>query len=175
MIKINSKLLKFSLISLFFLLSLTTITLNRNLDMKNEKNLGVSSSDAPILFTSNSDLTTYPNKTGFGNETQPYIIRDLVINANFSGSCIELRNINLYLEIVNCTLFNSGSSLISSDSGIEINNCQNIKVKNSTVINNSIGLYITGSTFCEFSELNVTNNSIKIGRASCRERVCHRV
>jgi len=67
---------------------------------------------------------------GSGIESNPYDIRDLVINGSDSGNCILIENSNVYFNIENCTVFNSGTK--SSDySGIKL-----VKTNYSTIINN---------------------------------------
>jgi len=45
--------------------------------------------------------------TGNGTYSDPYIIKDLEIDSEGSGSCIWIDNSEVYFRIENCTLFNS--------------------------------------------------------------------
>ncbi|MCJ7647706.1 MAG: hypothetical protein MUP85_03745, partial [Candidatus Lokiarchaeota archaeon] len=46
--------------------------------------------------------------TGEGTETEPIIIENVTIDAQDSGSCIEIQNSNVYFIIQNCSLYNAG-------------------------------------------------------------------
>ncbi|TET07025.1 MAG: hypothetical protein E3J86_14210 [Candidatus Thorarchaeota archaeon] len=62
---------------------------------------------APILITSNEDFVTqaWP---GFGNDTHPYVIEGLEITSE--GSCIEIQNVSVHYEIINCSLSGTRNS-----------------------------------------------------------------
>ncbi|MHA1916224.1 MAG: right-handed parallel beta-helix repeat-containing protein [Promethearchaeota archaeon] len=45
--------------------------------------------------------------TGSGTSEDPYLIKNVRIDANFSGNCIEIKNSNVYFIIRNCILINS--------------------------------------------------------------------
>ena len=45
--------------------------------------------------------------TGEGTESEPYIIENATIDAQESGSCIEIQNSNEYFIIQNCSFYNS--------------------------------------------------------------------
>jgi len=62
--------------------------------------------------------------TGSGTYSNPYVIRDKVINGNGSGNGIAIRSRNDYFRIENCTIFNCsvGISLYSTDNGSLYNN-----------------------------------------------------
>jgi parallel beta-helix repeat protein len=68
--------------------------------------------------------------TGNGTYSVPYIIKDLVIDGEGSGSCILIENSNVYFKIENCTVYNSGAS--SNDAGIKLSH-----VNNSQLIDNN--------------------------------------
>ncbi|MEX2683812.1 MAG: NosD domain-containing protein [Candidatus Sigynarchaeota archaeon] len=92
-------------------------------------------------------MASFPNKTGSGTMGDPFIIQNFQIDGTDSVSCIEIRNVNSYHVIIqNCTLYNSGSLISDYDSGIEIWNCQNFKIKNCTIYNCLVGIWLILST-----------------------------
>ena len=68
---------------------------------------------------------------GSGTFSNPYVIKNVEIDAGNSGNCLEVRNSNVYFIIQNCTFKNSGSG--PQDAGIELD-----KVNNSQIIDNFI-------------------------------------
>lgn len=102
--------------------------------------------------------------TGYGNYSDPYIIKDLVINASSSGYGIWIENSNYYLRIENCTIYNSGSMTgdywIWSRSidiwwlgggGIVLSNVNNTIVISNNVSNNYRGILLMNSNNCTIS------------------------
>ena len=53
------------------------------------------------------DFRNAGNCTGSGTYSDPYIIKDLVIDGESSGNCILIENSDGYFLIQNCTLYNS--------------------------------------------------------------------
>jgi len=100
--------------------------------------------------------------TGNGTSSEPYVIEDLEIDGGGSGSCILIENSDVYFEIENCTVYNSGGypdggislsnvtygKLINNTSsfneahGIAVKTCENITIGNNTINNNNAGIYI---------------------------------
>ncbi|MFX0098255.1 MAG: right-handed parallel beta-helix repeat-containing protein [Candidatus Hodarchaeota archaeon] len=106
-----------------------------------------------IFLEGNAALDAFPNKTGSGNATDPYVIQGLEIDAGGNGSCILLNNTNRSLIIKECTL--SGSQ--EWHAGIEMNNCSNVEIMDCTIENNGAnGIKITESTY-----VNLTRNLIE--------------
>ena len=91
-------------------------------------------------------MDAFADKTGGGNQTSPYIIRDFVINGSGTGSCIELIGVTRYVTFINCTMLNSGSSPPGGDAGVELFFCQNIVVTNCTMYDNLVGIRIYGNS-----------------------------
>ena len=81
--------------------------------------------------------------TGSGTLTDPYVIEDLVIDANNTGSCILITNSNVYFKIENCTLINSGTEIV--DSGISLINVEYAEISNNTILNNYMGVSLYNS------------------------------
>ncbi|MFX1599141.1 MAG: ABC transporter substrate-binding protein, partial [Promethearchaeota archaeon] len=93
--------------------------------------------------------------TGQGTVSEPYIIRDLVINGqNNSVSCIRIENSDVYFVIENCTLFNSRGV------GIELNNVTNAQLIENTCSDNNFGISLDlNSISTEISGNFIFNNS----------------
>ncbi len=69
--------------------------------------------------------------SGNGTLDNPYVIKNVLINARNAGSCILIYNsTNVYFEINNCTLYNSGPNIY--DAGIKLE-----YTSNATLINNN--------------------------------------
>ena len=73
--------------------------------------------------------------TGNGTYFDPYIIEDLEIDGEDSGSCIWIDNSEVYFRIENCTLFNSGEGF--DDAGIKLVNVNNGQIVNNNCSNNN--------------------------------------
>jgi len=92
--------------------------------------------------------------TGQGTYSDPYVIKDLIIDGGGSGSCILIENSNVYFKVKNCTVFNAGSSSI--DGGIRLN-----YVENGILIGNNcteIFVYDIYLTMCNNNT--ISNNTV---------------
>lgn len=98
--------------------------------------------------------------TGSGTLTDPYVIEDLEINANNIGSCILIKNTNVYLKIENCTIINSGNELV--DAGIFLDNLINAEITDNTFLNNYRGINLNNSHNCTIHNNFLNENSIDI-------------
>jgi parallel beta-helix repeat protein len=87
---------------------------------------------------------TYDWCTGKGEVNDPYLIENITINGENSGSCIEIRNSNVYFRIEDCTLFNSNLGIDPNFSaGIKLFNVANGKIVNINCSNNrGCGIYL---------------------------------
>ena len=65
----------------------------------------------PFKISNNSELVSFPDKTGSGTENDPYIIENLEITNNGATAAIGLSNINMHLIIRNCTIVNQVNKL----------------------------------------------------------------
>ena len=133
-----------------------------NLDNKNPK---ISEVSGKIHIINNSGWVVFKNAgncTGNGTYSEPYVIEDLVIDGEGSGSCIWIENSDVYFKIENCKFYNSGGSMTSgirldntnngflidndcssNNGGIRLINSDNNTISGNTVINNEgIGLYL---------------------------------
>ncbi|MFX0000672.1 MAG: nitrous oxide reductase family maturation protein NosD [Candidatus Hodarchaeota archaeon] len=97
--------------------------------------------------------------SGSGTWNDPYLIENVTINGQGSGSCIEIKNSKKYFIIRNCTLYRSGSNP-DTDGGIRLESVSNGKLINNTCFLNENGMYIlNGCTDNNISENIVSNNT----------------
>jgi len=99
--------------------------------------------------------------TGSGSYSDPYIIQNLIIDGQNSGSCIEIRDSMVFFKIDGCSLYNSGLGI--DDAGIKLsvvingqlidNNCSN---------NNGIGIGLYQSQNITING-NIVNNNVESG------------
>ena len=82
--------------------------------------------------------------TGDGTYSEPYIIEDLVIDAESSGSCILIENSDVYFRIENCTLYNSGSG--ATDAGIRLLYVNNSQLIDNNCFSDYVGIQLYNST-----------------------------
>ena len=76
---------------------------------------------------------------GNGTYSEPYVIEDLVIDGEGSGSCILIENSNMYFKIENCTVTNSGGL---PNAGIRLDNSTNGKLINNICSYNENGISV---------------------------------
>ena len=100
-----------------------------------------------------ADAVSEPWCTGSGTKSDPYIIKDLVIDGDNQDSCISIMNSNVFFRIENCTLFNSASGL---SAGIFLTNVNNGELKNNNFsFNNGNGIILSIS-----NKINISRNII---------------
>ncbi|MFX0134459.1 MAG: NosD domain-containing protein, partial [Candidatus Hodarchaeota archaeon] len=93
---------------------------------------------------------------GYGNSTHPYIIENVTIDAEGTGSGILIKNSNnIYFIIRNCTCYNSGME--SSDSGIRLESTNIVTIINNNCSNNNGN----GISLFNSDNNNITQNVIK--------------
>jgi len=73
--------------------------------------------------------------TGSGNYSDPYVIKDFIIDCKNSSSGIWIENSNVYFRIENCFVHNSGSN--AWDAGIKLQSVGNATLFNNNVSNNN--------------------------------------
>lgn len=94
---------------------------------------------------------------GNGNWNNPYVIENITIDGQSSGSCIKVVDSNIYFTIRNCTLFNSGN--IYPDGGITLMNVNNSVIFNNTCsFNNYYGI-VLDQCFNSTIHENIANNN----------------
>ena len=104
---------------------------------------------------------TEPWCSGSGTWIDPFIIENVTINGQNSGSCITIYDSNAYFIIRNCTVYNSGSNLGGLDSGIKIKNSKNGKIFNNTCrANNGFGISLEDANNCSAEQNTVENNGL---------------
>jgi len=94
---------------------------------------------------------------GSGTRDDPYVIYNVFIDGRNSGSCITISSSNIYFQVKNCTLINSGGG--DEDAGIKLINVIRGELKNNTCINNGRnGIYLFESNNNQFLENNISTN-----------------
>lgn len=157
------KILGFLLVLILINLSFLTIDYENDInnDFSNEinKNLKISGISEKIYINNNwSDAKAVGICTGSGTYTDPYVIKDLIIDAEGLGSCILIENSKEYFKIENCTVQNSENRItynypdIIIEAGIKLRNTTNgILITNNCSFNRYCGIYLEESN----------NNTIK--------------
>lgn len=149
------------------------------------KNLKISKISEKIHIDNNwTDAKNAGICTGSGTYSDPYVIKDLVIDGEGSGSSILIENSNEYFKIKNCTVYNcegysypdnynAGIKLKKVNNGTLINNncsfnklygiylweCYNNTLSENTANVNNIGIYINRSNYIFISDNNVSHNT----------------
>ncbi|MBY8992228.1 MAG: TIR domain-containing protein [Candidatus Lokiarchaeota archaeon] len=152
--------------------------INRNFDAYYDYALGYQSNsfDGVSFYEVSQNSTLFPGKiylngnqewdylkalgkcTGSGTSIDPYIIRDLVIDGgNRSQSGILIENSDVYIEIRNCTIFNSAGA------GIEFNNVSNSKIVGNNCSNNSFGISLDKISINNEISANFISNNNQYG------------
>jgi len=94
-----------------------------------------------------------------GSWSDPYIIEDLIINANGSGSGLLIKDSKLvYFIVRNCTIYNSGGN--AGDAGIKLQDTNNGTIINCNCsFNGNIGIYLSWSNNNTLNSNTASNNS----------------
>ncbi|MHA1148601.1 MAG: right-handed parallel beta-helix repeat-containing protein [Promethearchaeota archaeon] len=96
---------------------------------------------------------------GSGTKNNPYILEDLIIDANQIGSGIIINNSQVFFTIRNCVIYNSSST----GSGILIENTENGIISENLIINNTgYGIYIDPTNDTVISNNYIYNNTYGI-------------
>ena len=166
---LNTKLLILMFLGLSFTLS-TLIYTNLNFNRGNSyvssdnfiENLKVSQISGRIYIDNNwSDAKIAGICTGSGTYPDPYIIEDLVIDSGGPGTGIMIENSNIFFKIENCTLYNTGATIVT-DGGIKLHNVTNGIITNNTISSYYKGIYIEYSVNITISG-NTANNNVDDG------------
>jgi len=95
--------------------------------------------------------------SGSGIYDDPYIIENITIDAEYSGSCIEIKNSNVYFIIRNCTVYHSGTHY--EDAAIKLYNTFNGVITHNNCSNNlNDGIRLSGGENNTISMNIITNN-----------------
>jgi parallel beta-helix repeat protein len=87
-----------------------------------------------------TDTKTAGICAGDGTESNPYTLKNLIIDGGGIGNVIHIENSIENFKIENCTLFNSGGDF--HDSGIYLDNVSNGQLINNTTYDNTHGMSI---------------------------------
>ncbi|MFX0021138.1 MAG: nitrous oxide reductase family maturation protein NosD [Candidatus Hermodarchaeota archaeon] len=100
--------------------------------------------------------------TGEGTFSNPYVIKDLIIDGGGSGNCIFIQNSDFYFRIENCTLYNSGNYIVMTPfgAGITLLEVQNAIIFNNNCTSNAIGIYLVESESNEIKGNFVYDNDL---------------
>lgn len=98
-----------------------------------------STAHGKIYIDGNAEMDAFPNKTGAGTLEDPYVIENYSIDAQSVDSCIYIENVNRYLIIRNCTLYDSGTG---GYAGVDLRYCSNIQIDDNIISNISLGTSI---------------------------------
>ncbi|TFG13058.1 MAG: hypothetical protein EU531_10045, partial [Promethearchaeota archaeon] len=93
--------------------------------------------------------STYDWCTGLGSSSNPYIIENVTIDAQNSGSCIYIESTSDYFIIQNCTLTNSQAS---PNAAIRLDVVSNGKILENNITNNggrAISVYVGNNILIE--------------------------
>ncbi|MFX1288416.1 MAG: right-handed parallel beta-helix repeat-containing protein, partial [Promethearchaeota archaeon] len=150
------------------------------------KNLKASKISGIIYINNNwTDAKNAGICNGSGIYSDPYLIKDLIIDGGNTSNCIKIQNSSVYFRIENCTLFNAGTDLSSQYAGILLNHTRNGMIVNNNCSKNMYGIFLVSyssnntlygnyvnynfysgislSTFCSnntISRNNANNNSV---------------
>jgi len=118
---------------------------------------------SPIYINGNSELDDFCNGSDGLSWATAHVIKNFIIDANDTGSGIEILNTDRYLIIKNCHVNNSGDFSYTStyDSGIELHNCTNVKITNCLSYDNYYGISLSDNSHdneISFSNLNYNNH-----------------
>ncbi|MHA1965777.1 MAG: NosD domain-containing protein [Candidatus Thorarchaeota archaeon] len=110
-----------------------------------------------IPFSINSDAIFHTTASsegwkGHGNETHPYVIENLYIQAGYN--CISISYTTLHFVIRNCTFVKTG---VDSGIGITLQNVRNGTIENCTFLNLWVGCIAWYTLDCEW-ESNIFGN-----------------
>nr|MDO8116078.1 right-handed parallel beta-helix repeat-containing protein [Candidatus Sigynarchaeota archaeon] len=125
------------LISLAFSIAITAVdrsfdsitTVQKELD---GHRLTSSAAHAPIFLSGDAALDAFPNKTGLGNPSSPYIIQGLSIDAAGGIAGIYINHTTKNLIIMECEVFNANTEYLGASTEtpacIKLGNCTNVNV-----------------------------------------------
>jgi parallel beta-helix repeat protein len=88
-----------------------------------------------IILVGNTAVDNYfSGQNTTGTQSDPYILENLVIDANGIGSAIQIRDTNRYIIIRNNTL--TGAGEVGAAAGLELYNSSNVIIQDNTIFNN---------------------------------------
>lgn len=129
-------------------------------DNRIHENVKISAGSEKIHIIGNTgwiDFKSAGNCTGSGTPMDPYIIEDLIIDAEESGDCIYIGYSNVNFVIRNCTVSKAGPNW--DNGGIKLDNCQNGFLINNTCSFN-LGEQTDGIHLLSSSKITLFNNKL---------------
>ena len=96
--------------------------------------------------------------SGSGGVADPYVIKDLEIDAQGTGSCISITNSRAYFSIENCIVSDSGIAL--TDAGIYLFNVTNGNVVENDCSNNGYAGILLSNCNSSIVSSNIANSNI---------------
>jgi parallel beta-helix repeat protein len=146
------------LISILIIINIFQVNyqINQNIinPYQNTPDLNRSEIHDPISIAGDIELDAFPDKTGNGTIIDPYVIKNLEINATGVFEAIEIQNTSKVVTIFNCTLTTSAIA----PAGIFLNNVSYITIINNTINNNNDGIYINNSRNCTIIDNDILEN-----------------
>ncbi|MFX0164496.1 MAG: nitrous oxide reductase family maturation protein NosD [Candidatus Hodarchaeota archaeon] len=130
------------------------------IDDFDHNNLQISPTSGKIYINGNSgwlDFSNAGNCTGTGTYDDPYVIEDLIIDAEEKGDCIYIGNSNVHFVIRNCTLTNAGPNSVNG--GVKLENCENGVLINNTFSFN-LGMSTAGIQLLDSIDITISENKI---------------
>ena len=95
---------------------------------------------------------------GSGTSSDPYVIENIIIDGENSGSCIEIKNSNEFVVINNSIFTNSGDGM--TDAGIELFSSINIELLDDNCSNNNAyGIYLSNCQYILIEGCTIKNNA----------------
>ena len=137
---------------LIFFLLFAGMPISKNECIKNsenyDSNIAVhlkSSANSERIYINNNwtETKTAGICTGDGTESNPYSLKNLIIDAGGIGTAIHIENTTEHFKIENCTLSNSGGTI--HDAGIQLENVKNGQFINNTTFDNYFGMLFFSS------------------------------
>jgi len=97
-------------------------------------------------------LEEFPDKTGSGTASDPFIIQNFEIDAGGAQHCILLYDSDYYVTFRNCNLTNAASS------AIYLYNCTNVVIDDCNITGNQDGIYVQDSPNIRIASNSITYN-----------------
>lgn len=146
---------------------------NNDVINTDNKNLYISKISGKIHIDNNwSAAKSEGICTGHGTFSDPYVIKNLIIDGEGSGSCILIENSLVHFKIENCTLYNAGNySAEDFSAGIYLSDVSNAQIIDNNCSSNCIGIYLNWSNSNAITENIVTNNICGICLTECDNNI----
>ena len=100
---------------------------------------------------------------GSGTWSDPYVIKDLIIDGFNSSHCIKVQNSNVYFRIENCTLYNAGTDWSSEYAGILLDHTSNGFILDNNCSQNMYGIFLVSFSSNNTVYRNYANNNFYTG------------